>query len=106
MMVMQPLKGFASPSSTLRREWRATCTGSLSLNNTWMTGRRFDEVVRSLLAAGAGPIGSIKAIRSTFGVDLGEAKVVVDRNLPPGTQASNERLRATAVDALLNPPEG
>ena len=46
-------------------------------------GAPVDGITRSLLDAGAGLISTTKALRSTLGISLGEAKVIVDRNLHP-----------------------
>ena len=63
-------------------------------------GTPVDGITRSLLDAGAGPISTIKALRSTLGISLGEASVIVDRNLPPEVHAANERLRDAFWEAV------
>ena len=57
-------------------------------------GEPVDAVARSLLVAGAGRWATIKSLRSILPIGLKEAKLIVDRNLPPEVQASIERLHA------------
>jgi hypothetical protein len=68
-------------------------------------GVSVDDIGRTLLDRGLGPIETVKALRSGAGLGLDEAKVVVDGLLTPGQQAANERLRDTAMDALLDGAE-
>jgi|GEM_PF-6513313 len=63
-------------------------------------GMNVDDTARSLLAAGASPIDAIKAIRIAFDLDLGEAKVVVHRNLSARDQATAEQLWNAAEQAI------
>ena len=59
-----------------------------------------DRAVRAALARDPSPIQAIKALCASTGMGLAEAKPIVDRNLPLHHQETDERLRATAWEAM------
>jgi hypothetical protein len=69
---------------------------SLTLAN----GHDIDSAVRAALDRDPRPMQVIKAVRASTGMRLGEAKPIVDRNLPRDVQEANERLRDAAWEAL------
>jgi hypothetical protein len=58
-----------------------------------------DRAVRAAFDRDPSPIQVIKALRASTGIELGEAKAIVDRNLPRGVQEGNERLRDASWEA-------
>jgi ribosomal protein L7/L12 len=65
-------------------------------------GASSDEVARSLIEAGAHPIEAIKAVRAACGINLGSAKAIVHRNLPPDQQAAAELLWDAAESSVID----
>lgn len=72
------------------------------------TGSSIDEVASALLEQKArSPIRAIKAMRYGAVLDLGEAKVVVDRNLSAGAHEAAEQLWDAAEAAVTwEDPDG
>jgi hypothetical protein len=56
-------------------------------------GKTLEEIAAHLIAVGVRPIPAIKALRQVCGIPLGEAKTLIDRNLSPEEQETNERIR-------------
>ncbi len=61
-----------------------------------------DQVAQELLRRTDSVISVIKAVADTTGIDLGEAKFVVHRNLDPEVRAGAERLWAHLLDELTD----
>ena len=70
------------------------------ISSSFLEDGDIDRAVSTVLDRGAGPIMAIKALRESRGIGLAEGKVIVDRNLPPAVQESNNRLRAQIIAAL------
>jgi hypothetical protein len=63
-------------------------------------GSSAEEVARELIARGAGPIETIKALRATTGMGLDRLKPLVDQALPLRQREANDRLRTEMMELL------
>lgn len=64
------------------------------------SGADADQIAAELLRLSGSPILVIKAVATATGMDIGDAKWIVHRNLDPEVRVATERLWADAIDAL------
>lgn len=63
------------------------------------------EIAAAAVAMGWSPIFIIKFLKTEMGVSLGDAKILVDQQLPADVQLANAQLRAIAEFSLRISPE-